>query len=100
MNKLNEYINTYKMSLNGGYFKTKHFENLLPKSKLPVHKNRRIVELTNEDIANLELLSEILESKYQGKLTSARVIRVILKKVMDDLDLSININEIGNNHEI
>ena len=89
------YISAYQMSLNSDYFKEKHFKNLLPQSK-----TRRVVLLTNEDITNLKLLSKMLESKYQGKLTNSRVIRLFLKKVMDDLGLLENKNKTGNIHEI
>jgi len=94
MSRSNEYIYAYQTALNPGYFKRKHFKNLLP-----VSKTRRVVLLTNEDITNLKLLSKILNSKYQGTLTNSRVIRLLLKKVMHDLGLPNNTNEMGDNHE-
>tara|TARA_R100001015_G_C4614724_1_gene170617 strand:- start:212 stop:487 length:276 start_codon:yes stop_codon:yes gene_type:complete len=90
MSRSNEYICAYQTALNPDYFKRKHFKNLLP-----VSKTRRVVLLTNEDITNLKLLSKILNSKYQGKLTNSRVIRLLLKKVIDDLGLPNNTNKIG-----
>ncbi len=85
MKENNLYLSSYCMSLNSDYFKEKHFRNLLPQSK-----TRRVILLSDEDIGNLDFLSEMLEQNYKGKLTNSRVIRVIVKKIMDDLGLAEN----------
>jgi len=47
-------------------------------------------KFNDQSIDNLDFLSEMLEQNYKGKLTNSRVIRVIVKKIMDDLGLAKN----------